>query len=136
MLQIKRSSKVLLAICFVLSGLLWGCSDHSKSTDSAKSQNFAVTDFDTLKRTAEGGNADAQNKLGERYSLGFGVAQNDAEAKKWYQRAADQGHADAQYHLGMKYAIEQNDAEAKKWFHKAADQGHELAKAMLEDMEK
>jgi TPR repeat protein len=133
--QLMHKSKTLFILCFILSGMLWGCSDH-KSVDSAKSQNFVLADFDTVKRAAEAGNANAQNTLGERYSIGFGVKQDDTEAMKWYQKAAEQGHANAQYHLGMKYAIEGNDTEAKKWFQKAADQGHQLAKATLEEMEK
>ena len=48
---------------------------------------------------------------------------------------ADQGHADAQYLLGLMYAngegVPENDAEAVKWFRKAADQGHAAAQFNL-----
>ena len=51
-----------------------------------------------------------------------------AKAVKWYCRAAEQGHAKAQYYLGVSYAngegVLQNDAEAVKWFRRAAEQGH------------
>jgi TPR repeat protein len=42
--------------------------------------------------------------------------------------AAKQGHAYAQYNLGLMYAkgigVPENDAEAVKWYRKAADQGY------------
>ena len=39
-----------------------------------------------------------------------GVAQDDEEAVDWYRRAADQGHAEAQYPLGKMYAKGQSVA--------------------------
>ena len=35
------------------------------------------------------------------YADGEGVAEDDAEAARWYRLAADQGHADAQHFLGL-----------------------------------
>jgi len=47
---------------------------------------------------------------------------------KWYRLAAHQGHAGAQYDLGVMYdngqGVAQNYAEALKWLRLAADQGH------------
>ena len=34
-----------------------------------------------------------------------GVAQSDVEVPRWYRKAADQGHAEAQYNLGNMLAI-------------------------------
>jgi TPR repeat protein len=60
------------------------------------------------------------------YANGRGVAKNDAEAVKWFRKAADQGYAVGQYNLGIMYAngrgVERNDAEAVKWYKKAAEQ--------------
>ena len=57
------------------------------------------------------------------------------EAVKWYRKAADQGHARAQYFLGSCYdygtGVGEDDAEAVKWYRKAAEQGDETAKEML-----
>ena len=40
----------------------------------------------------------------QAFSLGkFGVATNYAEAVKWYRKAAEQNHAEAQYNLGWIY---------------------------------
>ena len=44
-----------------------------------------------LVKRAEDGDAEAQDDLGNRYADGEGVAQDDAEAATWYQKAAEQG---------------------------------------------
>ncbi|MDP8275986.1 MAG: tetratricopeptide repeat protein [Candidatus Euphemobacter frigidus] len=54
---------------------------------------------------------------------------------KWYRKAAEQGHASAQFALGMMYhkgqGVELDDREAIKWLHKAAEQGQSEAKYIL-----
>ena len=49
---------------------------------------------------ADQGNADAQYGLAVLYSHGYGVAEDDAEAEKWYRKAAEQGDSAAQLTLG------------------------------------
>ena len=67
------------------------------------------------------------------YSSGSGVVKDDAEAVKWFRKAAEQGLADAQLNLGNKYfdgnGVAKDEAEAVKWFRKAAEQG--LAEAQF-----
>lgn len=50
-----------------------------------------------------------------------------AEAAQWYRKAADRGHASAQYYLGDAYfhgdGVPKDDAQAVYWFGKAAEQG-------------
>jgi uncharacterized protein len=53
---------------------------------------------------AEQGDANAQFKLGLMYYNGEGVPEDDAEAVKWYRKAAEQGLAGAQFNLGVMYA--------------------------------
>jgi hypothetical protein len=69
----------------------------------------------------------AQCTLGEYYADGTGVAQDDAEAVRWYHLAADQGHAVAQHNIGVCHmqgtGVAQDDAEAVRWYRLAADQG-------------
>ena len=81
----------------------------------------------------------AQYALGWMYYKGRGVPQDDAEAVKWYRRAAEQGLARAQYNLGMRYSngrgVPQNDAEAVKWYRRAAEQGHADAQNALRQLE-
>ena len=46
---------------------------------------------------AERGNAYAQFHVGAMYNEGRGVPKDDAHAKQWYRKAANQGHLDAQF---------------------------------------
>ena len=59
--------------------------------------------FEEVKKLAEMGRADAQNRLGDMYRKGEGVRQDKAEAVTWYRKAAEQGNAPAQYNLGYMY---------------------------------
>ncbi len=43
------------------------------------------------RRTANQGNATAQNNLGVQYYTGLGVMESDFEAVHWYRKAAKQG---------------------------------------------
>ena len=56
-------------------------------------------------------------------------------ALKEWKPLADQGHADAQYNLGLMYAngygVVEDDAEAVRWLRLAADQGHAYAQYNL-----
>ena len=80
----------------------------------------------------------AQFNLGVMYYKGLGVPQDDAEAMRWFRRAAEQGHADAQYFLGVMYylgqGVPQDYAEAVRWFRRAAEQGHAAAQYNLGNM--
>ena len=84
-----------------------------------------ASEFDKSMEKATQGEAWAQFNLGIMYANGRGVPENDAEAVKWFRKAADQGYVKAQYHLGIMYAngrgVPENDAEAVKWYRKAAD---------------
>ena len=68
-----------------------------------------------------------QGEEGRSEVQGGGVAQSYEKAAKWYQKAADQGVAKAQYNLGNCYRLGQGVAQsyekAAKWYQKAADQG-------------
>lgn len=99
------------------------------------SNAFAAPDFDETMAEANQGDAIAQFNLGVIYENGEGVPENDAEAVKWYRKAADQGLADAQYNLGLMYSsgegVPENDAQAVRWYRKAADQGDAMAQTNL-----
>ena len=60
------------------------------------------------------------------------MPEDDAEAVRWYLQAAEQGHADAQYNLGVMYAngegVPEDDIQAYVWISIAAAQGVENAK--------
>ena len=60
---------------------------------------------------------------------------NEAEAVKWYRKAAEQGIANAQFRLGVCYedgmGVVKDEAEAMKWWRKAAEQGFSSAQISL-----
>lgn len=64
-----------------------------------------------------------------------GVWRNYSNAMKWYKKAAEQGHARAQYNLGVLYdqgnGVPQHYGEAMKWYRKAAEQGNTNAQYNL-----
>ena len=78
---------------------------------------------------AEAGDADAQFNLAQAYRLGRGVATNLAAAKTWFERAARQGHVDAQTTLGLLLFQNGDQAAGLGWLKKAADHGE--ARALL-----
>ena len=68
-----------------------------------------------------------------------GVKEDRAKAFELYQKAAEQGHADAQYSLGYMYAYGEcaakDEEKALFWYRKAAAQGHEKAGRMARGIE-
>jgi TPR repeat protein len=79
---------------------------------------------------ATNGDADAEFNLGQAYRLGRGVPTNLATAKDWFEKAADQGHLDAETTLGLLLFQSGNQAEGLKWLKKAAVQGEPRALLM------
>ena len=69
------------------------------------------------------------------YSKGEGVAQDYKKAIRWYVLAAQQGHARAQFNMGVFYyvgeTVPQDYSEAFKWYTFAAEQGHAGAQTNL-----
>ena len=70
-------------------------------------------------------------QFGRLLYAGKGVAKDQAEAVKWFRKAAEQNYAQAQYNLGVCYThgegVAKDPVEAVKWYRKAAEQN--LAKA-------
>jgi uncharacterized protein len=80
-----------------------------------------------LKVYAAEGNAPSQSKLGFLFQDGIGVESDQAEALKWYRKAADLGDIKAHNNIGFMYfagsGVPKSLDEALKWFIKAADLG-------------
>lgn len=76
---------------------------------------------------AEKGDADAEFNLGQAYRLGRGVATNLSAAKTWFERAASQGHLDAETTLGLLLFQNNEQADGLKWLKKAAERGEPRA---------
>ena len=92
-----------------------------------------------LQRTAEQGDAVAQQKLGFAYQFGLGVLQQNLhEAESLYQLAADQGDIQAQYFLAEMYNDGslgyKNYAKAARLLRFAARKGDTGAQIALGDM--
>lgn len=56
--------------------------------------------FEWLKKSAQSGNAAAQNKLGEMYLEGIGVAKDNAAAAEWFKKACANGSKEACLNYG------------------------------------
>ena len=78
----------------------------------------------------------AQLSLGSMYGCGVGVAQDYAEALRWYQLAAAQGHPGALYMVAecheYGYGICKNKAEAIRWYRRALAAGLYYAEDCLQ----
>jgi TPR repeat protein len=92
-----------------------------------------------LEPLARDGDPVAQLRLGQLYYHGHGVRESDTLALQWFDRAARQGLADAQFHVGNMYAYglaaapPGDDAGrlAAQWYFEAARQGHADAQYSL-----
>jgi len=73
--------------------------------------------------------------LGIKFSNGSGVAQDNAEAERWWRLAAAQGDIRSQYALGLMFqkgqGVARDDAEAVRWYRLAAAQGDSIAQYEL-----
>jgi len=69
---------------------------------------------------------------GFNFLKGRGVDRDYKQAAEWFSKAAELGHADAQYNLGELYnkghGVKKNKKIAQKWYKAAAEQGHVKAK--------
>ena len=89
------------------------------------------------KALAKQGNALAQFVLGGCYDFGEceGIPQDYVKARWWYEKAAVQGNAEAQFNLGLMYrkgeGVRQDYVKARQWYEKAAKQGHAQAQNNL-----
>ena len=107
---------------------------YQQAIAAAQKHDYAKS-FALLKPLADKGDATAQNNIAVLYQDGLGVKQSDADALKWYRKAALQGLADAQFMTGLMYAqglgTQQDFKQAFTWYSKAAKQGHAEAQNNL-----
>ena len=108
------------------------------------SKNLNASEVVPLLREAVAGDGDAaaQFIFGSMYrnrdKRGASVPHDDAEAVRWYRKAADQGYPPAQYALGKMSrdgeGMTRDDTQAAAWYEKAAVQGHARAQFALSQM--
>lgn len=93
--------------------------------------DYALT-HDAARRAADAGDALAQYRLGVMYGLGLGLAQDYAEAVRWYRKAAASGEARAQSNLGFMYGtgrgVPQDYIQAYAWYNVASASGEDTAR--------
>ena len=53
---------------------------------------------------------------------------NSSKARDWFEKAANQGDADAQFNLGIMLNEDGDAAAAKRWFQEAAAQGNAVGR--------
>ena len=132
----------------LLSGLLFGCAaarplelDSRKALTRSSIVQLAacvvvvLAGLFALAPKSDPGYGPALNAIGATYELGKGVPKDEAEAVKWYRKAAEQGNASGQWFLGWHYekgqGVKQDYGEAVKWYRKAAEQGNAGAQNSL-----
>ncbi len=104
----KRFCKAL-----ILSVLIGGAQTHAEEVDISRLQQGAAS-----------GNAYDQLNLGAAYDNGIGVSRDIDQALYWYQKAAEQGVAEAQFNLAHLLVEQEMSATvAAEWMRKAAEQG-------------
>jgi uncharacterized protein len=123
---------VLSIVCFTISA----CADIQPTVDTSTNRRAEYeAAAKELRKSAEGGDASAQNKLGLLYYEGKGVPRDYRQAKEWFEEAAKQGHAGAEVNLGTLYlqgdGAPQSDQMALFWFSRAVEQEDALAFAKL-----
>jgi hypothetical protein len=93
------------------------------------------TSVDWYLKSAQHGDAMAQQTMGQSYQEGWGVAKNDATAAQWFLKAAQRGLPLAQYELGRMTALGQGVPKdckvAKNWLEDAKRLGYQEAASML-----
>ncbi len=134
---VHKNERLLFVIVFITSIFAWGWilyatnswADPDAAAATTESllppssvsitKTPSVSEIFSLQAAASKGDAEAQ------FQIGFiNESQNNlAEAKSWYQKAAEQGHIAAEVRLGGFYwsgqGVSKSITEAKKWFRKS-----------------
>ncbi|MEX6002699.1 tetratricopeptide repeat protein [Providencia vermicola] len=80
-----------------------------------------------FEKSANQGNPEAQNYMGQIYYQGIGVKQNYIVAFDWFKKSADKKYPPAQFQVGKMYengeGIEIDDKAAKQYLSQACKGG-------------
>src|SRR4051812_35535098 len=129
-----RIGRRMLGTALVAGGLLaagaaWAGVKEGVEAWQAGNYSAAGNEWRPL---ADKGDADAQFNLGQAYKLGRGVPAPDLKvAQSWYEKAAQQGHAQAQANLGLILFQNGERQRALPWIRKAAEMGDPRAQYVL-----
>src|ERR1041384_1215056 len=111
----------------------------SKKRRKLNHQALELTQFQRVKKAAERGDLESQHNLAAFYatddSLGI---RDEAEAVKWYAKAAEHRHGQSQYDLGFMFLLgegTENDVAKGLWLmEQAVANGWEYAARLLSDV--
>ncbi len=108
-----------------------GAGLRNKYTGFRVARSLGPGDLKEWLAFAESGDPVAQTYLGAIYLGGFGGSDPDFDqARAWFLKAAEQGHAEAQFELGR--LLRADDGEAGLgWLRRAAEAGHAPAQREL-----
>lgn len=113
--------------------MLWALPSQATvkdGVDAWQAGNYAkaITEW---RGPAEQGDPDAQFNMGQAYKLGRGVPADAKVAQSWYQKAAQQGHEQAQANLGLILFQGGDRQGAMPWIIMAAQHGEPRAQYVL-----
>ena len=101
--------------------------DQIADADRAMREQRYTDAVALLRPLAEAGSAQAQERLGDAYAEGRGVARNPGVAEQWYEKSGLQGVVNAQLKLGSMFAsgtgVARNNNFAYVWYGTAAGLG-------------
>jgi TPR repeat protein len=113
--------------------------ENDRAAQELERTDHTAKGLQLLQESAQLGDEDAQNLLGEFYQKGNLVPQDHEQAVLWFTKAAEQGDASAQNNLANHYAagrgVAQNSDLARELYEKAAAQGHKQARSSLKMLE-
>jgi len=120
------------AVAVLAGGVLSGLAAEGGKGGKTSGADPALTEIGALHKKALNGDAQSQFLLGAYYDRGVnGLPQMADQAAIWYQKAAEQGNANAQSALGTLYNSgrlgEPDHAKALRWYQAAAERGNPLA---------
>jgi uncharacterized protein len=121
------SARYLIAAALIFAGPAHVSAQSVKSGIEAWQRSDYSGAVAIWRPLAEKGDADAEFNLGQAYRLGRGVTTNLAAAQTWFERAARQGHLDAETTLGLLLFQNGDRAEALNWLKQAAERGEPRA---------
>ena len=126
MLKRIQTLLITLALC---TGAAWAGDFEDGEAAILKGEKKVA--LDKYKRAAAQGDVRAYVLLGHIYDWGQGVAQDHAEAARWFRLAGIKGNAAGQFNIGLMYAkgrgVVQDFSEAVRWYKLAAAQGFDVA---------
>jgi TPR repeat protein len=133
-LMVGGCLRLAVSVGAVALAALPAWADYQTGVDAYYKGDFRAA-YDAWLPLAEAGDPVAQNSLGALYDHGLGVSEDNAEAARWYEMAAQQGLPLAMRNLGNQYATGHGVAYdinlAQQWYEKAAALGDQQSAALL-----